>query len=108
MAKMDERTVRCPECHGIMEEGCLPVTQGLTWIKGRNAEGNHFAESLPGTHAVMRPNHIMGWRCRKCRVITFKYGKSLEQKPSWQRQQEAMQSAKTDADVEDAVQEAEV
>ncbi|QQE12855.1 hypothetical protein JD969_05155 [Planctomycetota bacterium] len=92
-----------------MEEGCLPVTQGLTWIKGRNAEGNKFAENLPGTHAVMRPNHIMAWRCRKCHVITFKYGKSLEQKPSWQRQQEDMVAANdaAKADAEET-QEAEV
>ena len=100
MAKLEDRTVRCPQCHGIMEEGCLPITQGLTWIIGREGEGRKFAENLPGTHAVMRPNHIIGWRCRRCQLITFKYGKSLEQKPAWQRAQEQKNNTDEKAEAE--------
>ncbi|WP_432797646.1 PF20097 family protein [Poriferisphaera sp. WC338] len=93
MANLESRSVRCPSCHAIMDEGSLPVSTGLTWVNGRKGEGHEFAENLPGTHAVMRPNHVMAWRCRKCNVITFKYGKSLEQLPTWAKEKESENKA---------------
>jgi uncharacterized protein DUF6487 len=71
--------MRCPECHALMEEGLLPVSEGLLWSKGRKLGGSGgMAEDVPGTHAVMRPNRMAGWRCRKCHLILFRYGESWD------------------------------
>ncbi len=37
-----------------------------------------MSEDVPGTHAVMRPNRMEGWRCKKCHLILFRYGQSWE------------------------------
>lgn len=71
--------MNCPQCHGLMEDGSLPVGEGLHWLRWREGLGD-FAEHIPGTHAVMRPNHLEAWRCKKCLLILFRYGKALESK----------------------------
>lgn len=37
-----------------------------------------MAEDVPGTHAVMRPNRMEGYRCKKCHLILFRYGESWD------------------------------
>ena len=71
--------MRCPECNALFEEGLLPVAHGMHWVRGRKPGGvGAFAEDVPGTHAVMRPNRLEGWRCKKCHLILFRYGQSWE------------------------------
>ncbi len=70
--------MRCPECNATMEEGLLPVSDGLHWSRGRSTAGGGMAEDVPGTHAVMRPNRMEAWRCKKCHLILFRYGQSWE------------------------------
>lgn len=74
--------MRCPECNTLMEEGLLPAADGLHWLRGRPTGGasgaGGMAEDVPGTHAVMRPNRMEGWRCKKCHLILFRYGQSWE------------------------------
>ena len=71
--------MRCPECNALMEEGLLPVSDGLHWVRGRKPGGGAaMAEDVPGTHAVMRPNRMEAWRCKKCHLILFRYGESWE------------------------------
>ena len=69
--------MRCPECNTLMEEGLLPVSRGMHWLHGRPSGGG-MAEDVPGTHAVMRPNRMAGWRCKKCHLILFRYGESWD------------------------------
>ena len=71
--------MRCPECNALMEEGLVPVADGLHWVRGRKpGGGGAMAEDVPGTHAVMRPNRMTGWRCKKCHLILFRYGQSWD------------------------------
>ena len=57
-----------------MTEGALPVSGGLTWVRGRGKEASTVADDLPGTHAVLRPNRLDAWRCAHCRLVLFQYG----------------------------------
>ncbi len=70
--------MRCPECNATMEEGLLPVSAGMHWLHGRTPGGGGMAEDVPGTHAVMRPNRMEGYRCKKCHLILFRYGESWD------------------------------
>lgn len=65
--------MRCPECGGYMTEGWLSIGQGMHWIANRDS-GHDVAEDIPGTHAIMRPNRLAAWRCKKCELILFRYG----------------------------------
>jgi len=71
--------MRCSECNALMEEGLLPVSHGMHWVKGRKPGGSGgMAEDVPGTHAVMRPNRMEAYRCKKCHLILFRYGESWD------------------------------
>lgn len=74
MADPAHESQRCPQCRAWMTTGFLSVSQGLHWM--RRAEGplGDFAETLPGTQAVLRPNRLPAWRCSGCQTITFRYG----------------------------------
>ncbi len=71
--------MRCPECHSLMEEGFLSVKEGLHWLRSAETGGMQFAEGVPGTQAIMRPNPLKAWRCRKCELMTFEYGHRHEE-----------------------------
>ncbi len=81
--------MRCPECHALMEEGLLPISDGLHWVRGRKPSASIMAEDVPGTHAVMRPNRMEGWRCKKCKLILFRFGESWEANKKAQMQHAA-------------------
>ena len=68
--------LRCPHCHALMQAGFLPVSKGMHFVRGDGNAATHFAEDLPGTHAVMRSNRLLAWRCKKCEVVLFKYGRN--------------------------------
>lgn len=67
--------LRCPHCHALMQTGFLPTSTGMHFIRGDGKAASQFAESLPGTHAIMRPNRLLAWRCKACEVVIFKYGR---------------------------------
>ena len=98
--------MRCPECNALMEEGLLPVADGLHWVRGRQPGGNIMAEDVPGTHAVMRPNRMEGYRCKKCKLILFRYGESWEANKKAQIQHAAEETGASDAETETETEEA--
>ncbi|MFN3168386.1 MAG: PF20097 family protein [Phycisphaeraceae bacterium] len=67
--------LRCPNCQSLMQAGFLPVSKGMHFIRGDGRAASHFAEDIPGTHAIMRTNRLLAWRCKACRFIVFKYGR---------------------------------
>lgn len=69
-------SLRCPHCHALMQTGFLPTSQGMHFIRGDGKAASHFAESLPGTHAIMRTNRLLAWRCKACEIVLFKYGRN--------------------------------
>ena len=68
-------TLRCPQCHAVMQAGFIPTSQGIHFIRGDGKAASQFAESLPGTHSIMRTNRLLAWRCRACEMVIFKYGR---------------------------------
>ncbi len=66
--------IRCPECRGWMNPGYVAVSQGLNWMRRAEGSFNDFAETIPGTHAVLRPNRLPAWRCTACNLVTFRFG----------------------------------
>ncbi|QDU71159.1 PF20097 family protein [Mucisphaera calidilacus] len=70
----EPEVVRCPKCHARMQPGVLPVSGGIGWLPWSPSATMSMSESLPGTHAVMRPNRLPGWRCRACELVLFRYG----------------------------------
>ncbi len=82
-----------------MEDGFLSVKDGLNWLRNHDSQaGMQFAEGIPGTHAVMRPNHLTGWRCRACELVTFQYGRRHE---SEQRRKAAERDAQDAVEIVD-------
>lgn len=67
--------LRCPACKTLMQDGYLPCSDGLHFIRGDGNAASSFAEDLPGTHAVMRTNRLLAWRCKPCGMVVFKYGR---------------------------------
>jgi phage FluMu protein Com len=68
--------IRCPHCKALMQTGFLPTGTGMHFIRGDGKAASHFAEDLPGTHSIMRANRLLAWRCKKCEVVLFKYGRN--------------------------------
>ncbi len=58
-----------------MQTGFLPVSSGMHFIRGDGRSASQFAENLPGTHAIMRANRLLAWRCKVCQFVVFKYGR---------------------------------
>lgn len=64
-----------------MKPGFVSVSSGLHWLnRDAGPLGTDFLESIPGTHAIMRPNRLPAWRCRSCENITFRYGRDIHRK----------------------------
>lgn len=73
--------LRCPQCRDWMKPGFVSVSSGLHWLnRDAGPLGTDFLESIPGTHAIMRPNRLPAWRCRSCENITFRYGRDIHRK----------------------------
>ncbi len=53
----------------------------------RRAEGPYgdFAESIPGTHAILRPNRLPAWKCNACELVLFRFGHDLARQQDRQR-----------------------
>ena len=67
--------LRCPQCSSLMQAGFVPVSQGMHFIRGDGRGAHHFAEDLPGTHAIMRTNRLIAWRCKACELVVLRYGR---------------------------------
>jgi len=107
MADTHQR-LRCPHCQMTMQAGFIPVSQGMHFVKGDGKAAHHFAESLPGTHAIMRTNRLLAWRCKGCELVVFRYGRDnarridrLLEEDELIAQQEAAQPLDNDRDDED-------
>jgi hypothetical protein len=57
-----------------MQEGFVSVSHGLHWRRHVDGPNRDFAQSIPGTHAVMRTNDLPAWRCHACQLLLLKYG----------------------------------
>ena len=85
MADPNHDSLRCPECRQWMTVGYVSVSQGRSWM--RRAEGplGDFAETIPGTHAVLRPNRLPAWRCPACQLVTFRFGHDVQRQEAYRR-----------------------
>jgi len=77
MAKRNEKSLRCPACKAVMEEGVMPSEAGLRWLRRTRTGTTDFAESIPNTMAILRPNRLVAWRCKACELVLFHYGKPM-------------------------------
>jgi len=93
--------LKCPKCHGYMEEGALAVNHGLRWKRMKGLDLADMSENLPNSHAVMRPNHLVAYRCRACGLFVASYNRPLEQQPQYAEhraaEDEADQAPPTDS-----------
>ena len=77
----DEEALRCPSCHAWLQPGFVAVSEGLLWL--RNADGpSDFAESIPGTAAILKANRLPAWRCQRCELVTMRFGRDPKRRPS--------------------------
>lgn len=60
-----------------MEEGYIPTGGGMHWFRKREGSSVDFAEALPGTFTWFRRVRLPAWRCKKCKIITFRYGEEV-------------------------------
>lgn len=67
--------MKCPTCHTLMQQGFVPVSGGIHFIRGDGRSASAFAEGLPGTNSIMRSNRLLAWRCKGCQLILFRYGR---------------------------------
>lgn len=90
--------IRCGLCRQWMQAGFVSVSQGLLWL--RNAEGSavDFAESLPGTNAIMRANRLPAWRCLSCEIVSLRYGREVHKYLPAHRYAEAVEPEKEEGD----------
>ncbi|MEM0913642.1 MAG: PF20097 family protein [Planctomycetota bacterium] len=100
MAESIHESLKCPKCHGYMEEGALAVSQGLRWRRMKGMAMADMAEHLPNTHSVARPNHLVAYRCRRCGLVVADYGRPLEQRSAYDEHTAAIEAdaVKTDKD----------
>jgi len=75
---LDIGEMRCPECGLQMEEGYVPLISGVNWRGKAEPIGLLTVFfGLPETvwwNPFKRPK-LPGFRCARCKVILFKYGK---------------------------------
>ena len=71
--------MNCPECHTSMQEGYIPTGGGIHWFRAReDTDLFPTAEALPATSAWFRRAKLEAYRCPRCQLVTFRYGKQVE------------------------------
>lgn len=66
----------CPECLIEMEEGYIPGVGGINWRKRKDPIGlPNMLTGLPGTVFWFKRPILHAFKCKKCSVVIFKYGK---------------------------------
>lgn len=78
-------TLRCPECRQRMTVGHVAVSQGLNWMRRAEGPFGDFAETLPGTNAVLRANRLPAWRCTACQLVMLRYGHDVQRQEAYRR-----------------------
>ena len=78
----DEEAMRCPGCRRWMRAGALNCGTGLMWLPHSEASTMFFAETLPGTQSVNRPNRLPAWRCASCETVLLRYGRDAARQAS--------------------------
>ncbi len=68
----------CPKCTQEMTEGYMPTVGGVSWRDRGDPVGiPTMLSGLPGTtHWVRRPL-LHAYHCKKCNIITFRYGGTI-------------------------------
>lgn len=61
-----------------MQPGFVAVSEGLLWLRNAESATVEFAETLPGTNAILRANRLPAWRCVSCNVVTLQYGRNVQ------------------------------
>ena len=71
-----EDSVQCPECNEKMTEGYLPMGLGVTWRNINQPVGiPTIFSGLQGTVLWFKRPKLHAYRCKKCKIVIFKYGK---------------------------------
>ena len=63
-----------------MQEGYIPTGGGIFWFRAR--EGTELfpmANALPATSSWFRRAKLEAYRCPRCQLVTFRYGKQVEE-----------------------------
>ncbi|MEX0777647.1 MAG: PF20097 family protein [Phycisphaeraceae bacterium] len=77
--------MRCPECHTTMQNGFIPTGGGMFWFRKDQPLGSvEFATDVPGTFTWMRRAKLEAYRCPRCSLITFRYGKQVQTPESFE------------------------
>ncbi|MAE66338.1 MAG: hypothetical protein CMJ18_18870 [Phycisphaeraceae bacterium] len=77
--------MKCPECGAPMQNGFIPAGGGISWFDRLSADQViGFAKSLPGTSAWFRRARLEAYRCTRCRLVTFRYGRQVDDPKSFE------------------------
>ncbi len=74
---LDESVVTCPRCKNLMTEGYMPIVGGVAWRDKDEPIGiPTMFSGLPGTTFWIKRPLPHAFHCKRCEIITFKYGKN--------------------------------
>ncbi len=77
--------MKCPECHTSMTPGFIPTSGGLHFYRAQeDTELSLYAQALPGTSAWFRRAKLEAYRCNRCHLVLFRYGKQIEDTRTFQ------------------------
>jgi uncharacterized protein with PIN domain len=68
---------KCPKCGGELEKGVMQASFVVFWNK------DDIEEHLTSVWRLSRRNTLesQAWRCKKCQLAIFYYGKYKDEKP---------------------------
>lgn len=70
--------LRCPQCGTAMRSGYIPTGGGIFWFDHPHRPGLvPFAKALEGTSTWFRRARLEAYHCPKCRLVTFRYGRTV-------------------------------
>ena len=76
--------MQCPQCHTAMQNGYIPTGGGINWFRHRESDLFPFAVALPGTSSWFRKAKLEAYRCSRCELIIFRYGKQVDDEQGFQ------------------------
>ena len=70
--------MNCPQCHSSMQDGFIPAGGGIFWFRREpDPQLFAFAKALPGTSSWFRRAKLEAYRCPRCELVLFRYGKQV-------------------------------
>lgn len=73
---------KCPKCGGELESGFIHATRGLFWdTKKQRLVFNTFTGTLISGWSGFTMPQARAWRCKKCELVVFLYGKNRGVEP---------------------------